>query len=286
MNYRIICVFLVSFGLGVISSYLILIAEKDSLSLQEKVSDSLPVVGGELQYRLDDSEWGRWFSSFSGDWVSVDGRQLVRLENGVLYISDSFDWPDLDHRTFIIGEDMQFVSHGNVYNITASDDHDVMYIIMRDSYTEDLCGFTLYREGTSRARLHAPIPDVDMPVEVRSILEAIPKLKKGDLKDDVVRVIGIDKIDGLELLDKQSNLGGSDLVYSLGIDDHWMLRIGYSRERLDEDSEIEVIRRVQVVRGYVEDVRNGYQDIEKLVYPYFALGKVICNGRIDIEPGE
>ena len=211
----------------------------------------------------------------SGKWISADGQQNAEIDFRTLRFKDMGQWADLDNQTYLLGQEMQFLSKGGFYSVCQTEASDSLRIIKKDLMTDDVYGFTLYRSDFPRARARAPLSQVEPPPEIRIILAAIPKIQQTDRKDDVLRVMKLDE-EKMEILEGSSSLGETDRLFNLGIDDHWMLKLGYKRPRPDSPPEQTTFKRFQLVRGYVDDVRrDGALDVEQFIYPYFVFDKIV-----------
>lgn len=251
-----------------------------SQSQPEAIADD-PFAATDPVYEPDESmDWSDWLSKLSGKWVSANGEQSAELDFRMLRFGDAADWPDLSGKTFLLGQEMQFLTDSGFYTIsTLYSNPDEMRFIKEDSVTEDLSSLTLYREGSPRARSRAPIPEAEPPTKVQAILDGILTIKDGELKDAVLARLGLNGFEGLEVLAGESGLGETDILFDLGIDDHWMLYVAYTRKSPDAEESEAVLRQLQILRGYVDEAREGWLDTGKPVYPYFAQGQVITKNQ-------
>ncbi|MCB1079028.1 MAG: hypothetical protein KDM64_14495 [Verrucomicrobiae bacterium] len=286
MNLRIIAATIVGVALGVGGTYMMMREpsaprqngkrgvdakterglEGDPFAHPSEVEDDSVAV-------YDEEEWLR---KLSGNWVSADGQQSAVLNYRRLRFDKTVDWPDISQRSFLLGEEMQFMTNRGFYVIsTLYAEPDRMCFIKEDLQTGALTEFTLYREGSPNARSRKPLADKTPPPRVQKLLDAIPTIKAGETKDSVMARLGLADDDSLELLGGQRETGYTDMIFSLGIDNEWMLRLEFSVDSTDEEDGEAVIRHFQIVRGYVDDGRNGRFDIQKLVYPYFTDGQII-----------
>ncbi|HRQ87606.1 MAG TPA: hypothetical protein PLA50_02340 [Bacteroidia bacterium] len=232
---------------------------------------------GELDPLTGRKDWLDRLAVLSGDWVSADGDQTAQLDYRVLRFKSTVDWPDLDGRSFLLGEEMQFMTESGFYSLHASgDSFDMIFLIKEGASPDgDLSRLTLYREGSPLARSRQPLGEKMPPPKVQALLDAIPSIREGVRKDDVMERLGLARDGSLELLDAERSSGQTDMLLTLGIDDEWMLRLRYDVESSDvADSEAK-LRKFQVVRGYVNDIKAGRFDIEKRIYPYFLNGRII-----------
>lgn len=229
--------------------------------------------------------WSDRLDNLSGKWVSADGEQSAELDYRMLHFGDTADWPDLNSKTFLIGREMQFLSDdGGIYTIcTFNGNPDEMHFIKEDSESiknnselADLTSLLLYREGSPNARSRKPLGEKKPPAKAQALLDAIPSIEFGERKDALMARLGLADDDSLELLLGERSMGESDLIFSLGIDSEWMLKLAFTVDSPNAEESEAVIRRFQLFRGYVDDVREGRLDVQKHVYPYFGGGKVIA----------
>jgi hypothetical protein len=214
-------------------------------------------------------------SKLSGAWTSIDGQINADLDFRMLRFKAAPDWQDLENQTFLLGSEMDFLSSRGVYLIqTRYSEPDEMWFCLEDEVTEDLTSFTLFREGSPKAGSRTPIPRGEPPQKVRDLLRLIPLIRAGELKDTVLERCGLGDLDGFELLGGEGGLGETDLILALGIDDHWMLSIGYRRLSPDDESKA-VLRTFKLFQGYVDDVREGLLELERVAFPYYDNGKII-----------
>lgn len=204
----------------------------------------------------------------SGKWVSVDGMQTAELDLRTLRFGPSTDWPDLNNRFFLISENMQFMTNSGYYDLISRKPNKIR-VIKEDLENGDLTSFNLYREGSPHARSRKPLADKAHPEKVRALLDLIPTIKKGEKMEDVMTRLGLANEELLEPLAGESGLGQSDWVYGLRIDNEYMLRLSYLTQPPNHLESEAVIFRFQIVRGYIDDIRNSRDDMFKLVYPYF-----------------
>lgn len=221
-------------------------------------------------------DWSDWLSKLSGSWVSASGEQSAVLDFRMLSFDGASGWPDLDGVTFLLGAEMQFLTESGFYTVsTLYSDPDEIRLIKEDLISEDLTSLTLYRKGTARAHSRIPIPEAEPPPELQTILDGILTIKEGELKEVVLRRLGVMDLKGIEVLAGESGLGETDLLLDLGIDEHWMLHIAYTRSSPEAKESEAVLRRFQIIRGYVGEARQRWPDSGKTVFPYFAQGRVI-----------
>ncbi len=219
-------------------------------------------------------DWEDWRLSLSGKWVSMDGEQTAIFHPEYLQFGNMTTWPELKQRRIDIGHEMVFRTDFGYYVIsTFYDQPDELFLTCRSSGINDLTSLTLYREGTPLAGSRKPIPYAEPTKELQALLSGIHSIKDGESKDVVFGRLGLGDLKGLEVIDRQSGLGQTDELWDLGIDDHWMLYVIYTLDSPGTDESQAVLRRFQVIRGYVDD--NKWPDTGKIIYPYFAKGKVI-----------
>lgn len=223
-----------------------------------------------------DQKWDVLLSNLSGTWTSIDGQIDAVLDFRMLSFKTTPDWPDLENQTFLLGSEMQFLSSRGVYLInTRYSEPDVMWFCLEDKVTKDLTTFTLFREGTPKAASRKPIPEGEPPLKVRELLLLIPSIRDGELKETALEGLGLKDLEGLEILTGESGLGNTDLILALGIDDHWMLSLAYQRLNPNDDESKAVLRTFKLFQGYVDDVRSGFLELERVAYPYYENGMII-----------
>jgi hypothetical protein len=226
--------------------------------------------------READHDWDDLLSKLSGSWTSIDGQINAELDFRMLRFKAAPDWQDLENQTFLLGSEMQFLSSRGVYLIQARySEPDEMWFCLEDEVTEDLTSFTLFREGTPKAGSRTPIPRGEPPQKVRDLLGLIPSIRAGELKDTALERLGLGDLDGYEILGGEGGLGETDLILALGIDNHWMLALAYRRLSPDDDESKAVLRTFKLYQGYVDDVRAGFSEFERVAYPYYENGKII-----------
>lgn len=229
------------------------------------------------------SEWTDRLLRLSGAWISADGQQAAELDYRTLSFGATKNWPDIENQTYLLGQEMQFLSKDGFYSVCVDEAPDSLRIIKQDLATDAYCGFTLYREGSPQARSREPLGDITPPPVIRGILDQIPNIREGERKDAVMGRIdlGPGKIEVLECF---SSLGVTDMLISLGIDRHWMLKLDYKLDPPDSPESEATILRFQIIRGEIDDARNGSHDIEQIIYPYFHFGKIITASAIAKQP--
>lgn len=206
---------------------------------------------------------GLWWKR-EGLWISLDGRQSARIENGFLLFLDAQGWPDLAGKRFLLGNNSRFLSDSGFYTISYLDAApDWMSFIKEDLGTNELTSFTVYREGSTLARSRKPLPAQAPPAEIRALIDFIPSIRQGESWESVSSRCP-SGIDGFEILDHDSNLGETHLVLNLGKNNEWFLRADHG------DSGI---YRFQVVRGMLDD--NGDLEITDYLHPSYYDDKII-----------
>lgn len=248
---------------------------------------SLPEAGGGLddplaigsdssdQTTLDEPDWSALLSKLSGSWTSADGEQSANLDFRTLRFGRTGSWADLENHTYLLGQEMQFLSDSGYYTVCQMESPDALRIIKRDLVTEDVYGFTIYRADSRRARAREPLGIVVPPPSMQKLLDEIPNITPIDRKDTVLQRMGI-KEDRMEILDGSSSFGETDLLLNLGVDGHWMLKLGYKRPGPEAGPSEAKLKRFQIVRGYIDDAREGDLDVEQFIYPYFVHDKVVA----------
>ena len=228
--------------------------------------------------KTENQIWEDWLSKLSGKWVSADGQQTADLDFRVLRFGETTGWPEVSRKTFLLGREMDFMSSDGSGSYTISTvyaEPNTMQVIREQTATCSLTGFTLYRDGTPRARSRLPVPKAVPPPEIQVLLGGIRTIKVGESKGEVLKRLSFADIRGSEVIDWYRGLGDNHVTYDLGVDGHWMLRLSYHQKSAvigEDDGELGDMR---VFRGYVDDFRKGISDIEDIVYPYYENGYVI-----------
>lgn len=272
MNLKTLVALLIGFGGGVAITSLKM---REPRGLQGDPFASPPPASTEprtLSFEPAPEEEEFW--ALSGNWVSPDGRQSAELDGRILRFQETVDWPDLDRRHFLIsGGATSFMTNSGYYSLHANPDK--LLFLKEDLETGDHTSFALYREGSPDAGSRTPLADKAPPPKVAALLAAIPMIQAGERKDAVMKRFGLVDDESLELLDAESSMGETDMLLSLGIDNEWMLKLEYKLDRPGADAGEAVIRRFQVVRGYVDDVKAGRFDIMKPVFPFYSDGTIV-----------
>ena len=246
MKIQVIVAIVIGVALGTCGTYMAMLefvasAQADRGKAVEKLNDednddpfANPTESGSDPFALD--ERGDWLSKLSGNWVSADGQQSAELDYRTLRFSDTIDWPDISNRYFLIGNEMQFMTNRGYYNIsTLYTEPDEMCFLKEDLKTGDLTSFTLYREGTPRARSRRPLVEKTPPPKVQELLDVIPTIKPEEKRDSVMKRLGLADDKMLELLGGERSREEHDLIFSLGIDNEWMLRLEFSVDISDAE---------------------------------------------------
>lgn len=201
----------------------------------------------------------------SGDWISGDGEQKAKLDGQILTFGETPDWPDLQGRDFLLGENLQFLSETGHYWM--SWEADSIAFTKEDRTTKSLSGLTLYRKGSPFAEARPPLPRTPPPPSIQALLDLVPTIREGEtLKAVLVRSpLGWDG--KMPVIGGHSGFGESDMVFDLGVNGEWVLKA--------KEVEGGKILRFQVVRGYVKDRNGKGPDVQRVVFPYFEFGKII-----------
>lgn len=284
MKSQLIAGIVAGLFVGSMSTYFVM---KGEISPAEVEQPSEPEAGGFLddpfaigsesgdQGVFDEPAWTTLLSKLSGSWISADGEQNANLDFRTLRFGRTGTWADLENNTYLLGQEMQFLSDSGFYSVCQMESPDALRIIKKDLVTEDVYGFTIYRADSPRARARQPLGDVVPPPSVQKLLNEIPNIRPTDRKDTVLQRMGIEE-DRLEILDGSSSLGETDLLLNLGIDGHWMLKLGYKSPGPEAGPSEATLKRFQIVRGYIDDAREGDLDVEQFIYPYFVYDKVVA----------
>jgi hypothetical protein len=272
---------------GSVGTYFVMSGEKASASMEQSFETDTEGIAddpfgnaseiGELA-SSDSPNWTSLLSKFSGTWTSADGQQNAKLDDRTLQFDRTGAWADLENHNYLLGQELQFLSEDGFYTVCLVEEHDVIRIIKEDLVTADVYGFTLHREGSVRARARPPLKPVETPQRISELLVRIPSISPTDSKETVLKAMNLD-VKKMEVLDLSGSLGETDVLLNLGTDNHWMLKLGYRLPRPDSKPQEAILKRFQIVRGYVEDVREGHFDVEEFIYPYFVNDKVVAGSR-------
>ncbi len=158
---------------------------------------------------------------------------------------------------------MQFLSEAGIYSIGAEDSGwSKIRVIKEDRVTKDLVSFSLFREGDPRCRARPPFSGTPPPLEIQTILDAIPGIRPGESADALLKRLVFPNVPSATVITGMTSAGQSDDVWSLG--GEWLLK-------LSETNQDGVVR-FQIVRGTAKPL-----EYSEYRYPYYV-SKILVTG--------